>query len=243
MENTDKTKDNKFKGNELFNDNSSTNPDQIYKMFETQKDTNKSFNNSIKSITQMIKDLIDLSEGNNLSIKETRKKIDLANSAIKTQNEKVENIKKNINDLKEETEKQKEETEKQKYLSIELLTIFVSIFTFISVEIQIMKYVDDYLRIAGLSLIFFSGLLLFLCSIYLFLNKTRTNDFILARREYWLLIICVIFCLLGILLTGLGDWKNPASIKNSPDFIELENKNRLLEQKMIKVESDLSLPG
>lgn len=55
-----------------------------------------------------------------------------------------------------------EETKTMKIDFITVIGIFVSIFTFISIEIQILRYVCDFFRIAGFSLIIFGSLIGFI---------------------------------------------------------------------------------
>lgn len=131
----------------------------------------------------------------------------------------------------------------QKINFIEIIGVFVGIFTFISVEIQILKYANSILSIAGLSLIFYSGLLLFLYTIYYYVHKIKLNHLKLTLREKWIFGICIGMATLGIVFVWAGDYRNPAVVKNSPDFLELDNMNRILEQRIIMLENDVSLPG
>ncbi len=80
----------------------------------------------------------------------------------------VYNKLKKIEKEQEKTNHLIEEFKKDRVNHIEILAIFVAIFAFLSVEFQILKSVTDILRIAGLSVIIFSGIL-FLLLIYLLL--------------------------------------------------------------------------
>lgn len=129
-----------------------------------------------------------------------------------------------ITTLKKEQEKTNEliqELRKDKHNLIEILAIFVGIFTFLSVEIQILKSVTDFLRIAGLSIIIFAGLLFFITNLF-FIAEKWINIESKITSLWWYNCIAIGILALGILLVGFGDYKNPAVIKNNRDFIQLE---------------------
>ncbi|HAT8267598.1 TPA: hypothetical protein JBI63_11475 [Legionella pneumophila] len=135
---------------------------------------------------------------------------------------------KKIHDNQKQTTKLIEEFKKDKHNLIEILGIFVGIFTFLSIEIQILRNVTDFLRIAGLSIISFSGLIFFNITLFIFGERwlNKTTEFTGLKR-YYLLVFLSLF--IGILLVSIGDYKNPANIKNNMNFIALEelvNKNK-----------------
>jgi len=102
---------------------------------------------------------------------------------INEQEEKIKQIKTKFNE-------QKREVKNMKIDFIAVIGIFVSIFTFISIEIQILRYVCDFWRIAGFSLIIFGSLSGFVILIHsIFSQKEIKNK---------ILIFCIVIFLLGI---------------------------------------------
>ena len=97
---------------------------------------------------------------------------------------------KQIKDQKVEIKKLKEETRTIKIDFIAVIGIFVSIFTFISIEIQILRYVCDFWRIAGFSLIIFGSLSSFVILVHSIFSQKEIKNKILA--------FCVAIFLLGI---------------------------------------------
>jgi hypothetical protein len=129
---------------------------------------------------------------------------------------------------------------------IEIVGIFVAIFTFVSVEIQILRGVTDYLRVAGLSVLLFSGLSFFLLVLFFISeNWVRKNNEdkkynYFYKKSFGVFIILVIISLVGgIYLVVKGDYNNPSNIKNNQYFMELENKNTRLERKVDKLQLEI----
>ncbi|HDO8716220.1 TPA: hypothetical protein P5N18_003071, partial [Legionella pneumophila] len=126
-----------------------------------------------------------------------------------------------------------DELRRDKHNLIEVMGIFVGIFTFLSIEIQILKTVTDFLRIAGLSIITFSGITFFLITLFIFGERwiNKETNFVGLKRFYFISIIAL---LVGISLVAVGDYNNPAAIKNEQNFVKLkqvveENKTLLSE--------------
>ena len=100
------------------------------------------------------------------------------------------------------------ETSEAKNLSrsIEILAIFVTLFTFISLETQILRSGISFLSAIGFSLIMLSGLCFFIFSLHFFTSKDIKWHFI----KYFL---CLIFVFI-ILIVGLFViWKGENSFK------------------------------
>jgi len=103
--------------------------------------------------------------------------------------------------LIQENAKLKEQQESFRNYKIDFITvggIFVSIFTFVSIEIQILKYVCDFWRIAGFSLIMFGALSSFAFLIqYIGKNWTQQKyDF--PKLHFFL--FCILPFAIGIFL-------------------------------------------
>ncbi len=82
---------------------------------------------------------------------------------------------------------------------ITLTGVFVSIFTFISVEIQILKYLCDFYKIAAFTFIFAGTLILFISLLdYIAKGWLKDKDQILGRLNY------VIFIGMMLIIGGLA---------------------------------------
>lgn len=121
-----------------------------------------------------------------------------------------------------ETKELMRELKQDKHSLIGILTIFVAIFTFLSIELQILKSVTDYLRLAGLSIIILASLLFFVTNLHIIAEKWINNDCKLPKIWWTYNVLAVILLALGVLLMEFGDYKNPANIENDRNFIELK---------------------
>lgn len=122
--------------------------------------------------------------------------------------------------------------DRDKLKLVEILGVFVALFTFVSVEIKILSTVSSYLRIVGLSFVMFSGVSCFLFML-LFITDSWLSDSKKSNKKGLLpIVITVVALALGIILTAAGDFKNPAEIKNNTDFIELQGVSNSCTQKL-----------
>ena len=97
-------------------------------------------------------------------------------------NKYADRLKKIENDL---VKKEKEEI-KSSNRNIEILAIFVSLFTFISIETQILRSGISFITAVGFSLLIFAGLLFFIFSLNFFIkNEKKWQDFV----QYLVLLI------------------------------------------------------
>ena len=148
-------------------------PESSSRYYEEKPKTSSGL--SSEQVSEIIKGLIEI---NKREIEEYKKKTD-----------------KQINEQEKEIEKIKEETKTIKIDFIAVIGIFVSIFTFISIEIQILKYVCDFWRIAGFSLIIFGSLSSFVILVHsIFSQKEIKNK---------ILFFCIVIFLLGIFIGSI----------------------------------------
>lgn len=103
------------------------------------------------------------------------------------------NVKKGIRALK-----------KEKISLIGMLGIFVAVFTFITVDIKILADADGFLAIAGLSMLMFSGLTLFVCLIHVLATKWLEGEYAEPPKKFMRWVIGL--AIGGVVLTALGDF-------------------------------------
>lgn len=201
------------------------------KIIEDQKKFDKQ-ENQISQIIEVLRKLLD----------------DYSKKFNENENKQNE-IQKNLEKTGENLKKTREEIEKwkdDKVNLIEILGIFVAIFTFVSVEIQILKGVTDYLRVAGLSILLFSGLSFFLLVLFFVSeNWVRKNNESEKYKHFYkksfviFIVLVFISLIFGIVLVTKGDYNNPANIKNNRNFIELKNENTKLEKEVNTLRLDI----
>ncbi|MFN7160799.1 MAG: hypothetical protein ACK4NC_04300 [Candidatus Gracilibacteria bacterium] len=134
--------------------------------------------------------------------------------------------------FKQELKKQKDSIENDKIRVIELLGIFVAIFTFFSIEVQILKAVTDFWRIGGLTIIMLGGIV-FLVLLSLLITEFWIKGKKLAKIPEEIikfLFGALLLILLGAVILAFGDKNNPAVIENNASFIEQQNRIKTLEQ-------------
>lgn len=167
----------------------------------------------------------------------------LTNQLTKSTKE-IETLKNNYSKLENEakaTYKEfKQETQTDKSKLIEVVGIFVAIFTFISVEVQILESVNGILRIAGFTILLFALLMLFLFLLnYMADNWINKHDNFLPQIKHPFFLYVMILVIISLVLIGFGDYKNPAEIKNNKEYIELKEQVDMLEIDKASVEEKL----
>ncbi len=151
-------------------------------------------------------------------------------------NTKQNNLDKQQKEMVREMERWKDD----KVNLIEIVGIFVAIFTFISVQVQVFKGVTGFSRVAGLIILFFSGITFFLALLFYISETWVRKDRNSMPKYFWLFIIGIILVSFGGLwAVKFGDKNNPSNIKNNRDFIELENKNNRLEKKVDRLQLEM----
>lgn len=139
----------------------------------------------ILSSEEIKKTIAAIIERDRIDVKQYKEEFD---NQIKDQLNNIEGVRKQI--------------EKVKIDFIAVIGIFVSIFTFISIEIQILRYVHDFFRIAGFSLIIFGSLTGFIILLHSIFSEKK------VKWSIWCL--CILLFLLGILFGSI------------PYFIEIQ---------------------
>ena len=148
-------------------------------------------------------------------------------------------------DLTKDLAKQTKNLETEKTNLIEVVGVFVAIFTFISVEIKILNQATDFLRIAGLSILLFSGLFLFIYLLFVIAENWVGKEAKYLARTLW---VSGGLALIGIVLVTIGDYKNPAAVANNKEFMDLkafseesENKIQNLNLSVKSLKKDLDI--
>lgn len=134
-----------------------------------------------------------------------------------------------------------ENIKNDKFRLVEILGIFVAIFTFVSIEIQILRVATDFLRLAGLTVIIFSALSFFLFTLHLISEVwiRQSKPYKLDKKTTIFYGIVFLILIFGILLVGLGDYKNPSVITENEDFLRLKEQVNNLENESTELKSDI----
>jgi len=122
---------------------------------------------------------------------------------------------KQIKAITDDMDKLKGDTDKlreSQFSIIEILGIFVALFTFISVEFQIFRSFTSWKAGASLTLILLGSLLFFIVVIGLILNRN------LSKKIFGVMFAAFIFIIMGVFLFAY------AGI-NNPEYISLEAKD------------------
>jgi len=101
-------------------------------------------------------------------------------------------------------ERLKQDLTNERLNNITIFGIFASLVTFLSVEIQVFKNIDNFWLLIGLSAFLVSSLLLFVFSIHsIARNKLGWKDF-LSTPIFWLFILFLIFSFVIFALNSKG---------------------------------------
>lgn len=112
-----------------------------------------------------------------------------SSSTFKVPKERIDNLDKRIDGIEAKINE-------VNFRTIELLAFFVAIFTFISVDIQVFKYVISWLAAAGFTLIMLGGLFLFLIILSkLILERETTKGTIILGISSACFIVIGILCI------------------------------------------------
>ncbi|MEK7652003.1 MAG: hypothetical protein AAB351_02240 [Patescibacteria group bacterium] len=132
-------------------------------------------------------------------------------------------IKKIENDL---AAKEKDEI-KSSNRNIEILAVFVTLFTFISIETQILRSGISFITAVGFSLLMLGGLLFFIFSLNFFIKNERVrSDF----GQYFILLLVALFVLCsGLVLIYKGEEKFQANFDD-----KYYKKTEIEQQIMLK---------
>lgn len=161
-------------------------------------------------------------------IKQVQEKQETYSNAI---DEALNNIYSEIGNF--ETISQKSQNEinilkRDKIELISLLGIFVSIFTFVSVEIRILQTVNNIFQIAGLTIIMFSGIILFALLIHLISNQWIHGEYKKIPWPFLSMVIIALFLGLGIIAYSYyiphSENLEIEKIKNQIEKLEITNE-------------------
>jgi hypothetical protein len=106
-------------------------------------------------------------------------------------------LKENVKQLRSELLETKRSFSSDKISLITVLGIFVSIFTFISVEIQVLKYICDFYKIVGFTFILPAILMIFVVTLDYVARSWIDNNSQIAYKKICLVLV-VIFILMFV---------------------------------------------
>lgn len=154
-----------------------------------------------------------------------------------------------VNDLNHKDKLKEEEIKNLRKENIELIGLFVAIFTFISVEITILKYANNSFTLFGLSLILLGAIIFLLSTLVLILDKnifySSVKNFLHSKYPVLVLVSLIVLiagCLLGVkgqkLITE--DQVYQQQIKDLNDKLNSTNETIDLLNKHIQVVEKLN---
>ena len=114
---------------------------------------------------------------------------------------------KNHDELKLDFQKLKDDFEKSKYDLVTLLGVFVGIITYLGLEIQVFKTINNPLVIVGISFFFIASILLFVLTINLIL-KNETVDWKCFKNPLYCILSFLLILSISFIIIGYCDFKN-----------------------------------
>lgn len=148
--------------------------------------------------------------------------------------EKQTEIVKNHESLRDEVKKFEQEVGSDKIRAIEIIGIFIALFTFASLEISILQEVDSGWKLFSLSFIVFSGLLFFAWLIFLiaekWLNKDRPKQ--INPKEYLFPIFAISLLIIG----GMLWWFSSSEQAITSQQKDISTKIDLMQNRIKNIE-------
>lgn len=156
------------------------------------------------------------------------------NERTKKFEEKVALISVDSDNKQDSINKKFDELNRDKISFITVSGIFVAIFTFISIEIQILRYICDFYKIIGFTFIFAGILILFISLLDYVARSWIENAVSNQKRVEIVLIVAIILIAIGLIEVGKSnnDWKcndseNNSIIQFNPEIKPLDVKVNL----------------
>jgi len=131
-------------------------------------------------------------------------------------------IKTELSGLKKDFTESKEDALKSTNKNVEILAIFVALFTFISIDMQVFKFDISMLSAIGITLLTLGSLLFFILILHWIINKIEFSGLFLG-----LLVMIFVLVILGIFCVSF-DYKNYTS-KIKEKFYDREQVDYLIK--------------
>ncbi len=157
-------------------------------------------------------------------------------SILDTKNQKIE---KNLKQLTKNVTKNVKALSKNKTDFITMSGIFISIFTFISIEIKILTEITDLLRLSGFTIILASLLIWFVLLIHIVASKRINDEYSPPPEKYH--IAAILWVLIWIILVTMGDYNNPSVTKINNKIAELTGKITIFEEQLKLLEKKVEI--
>ncbi len=143
-------------------------------------------------------------------------------------------IVKNHESLKDDVKNFKQEVGGDKIRAIEIIGIFIALFTFASLEISILQKVDSGWKLFSLSFIVFSGLLFFAWLIFLiaekWLNRDRPKQ--ITPKEYLFPLFAISLLIIG----GILWWFSSSEQAITSQQKDINTKIDLMQNRIENIE-------
>lgn len=114
---------------------------------------------------------------------------------------------KRLNALKVEFSQAKQDNAREANRNVEILAIFVTLFTFISIETQILRSGIDFLTAIGFSIVLFSGLTFFLFTLKFLVKDewSKFGQYLISLIFTLILMVAGLFCVWKGQISFYGD--------------------------------------
>jgi hypothetical protein len=116
-------------------------------------------------------------------------------------------LKSDFNEQKDKIVSLKNELEKSKFDVITLIGIFVGLITYLGLEIQVFKAINDPLLIIGISVFFISSILLFILSINEVVKQTKPPQWVNFKNPLYTILITLFAISIFSIVIGYKNYR------------------------------------
>lgn len=110
-----------------------------------------------------------------------------------------------VSKLENELRAAKNNFEKSRFEIITLIGVFVGLITYLGLEIQVFKSINNPLLIIGISLFFIASILLFILTIDLILKKSGEIRWSNLNNPLYIILIILLIISIFFILSGTGN--------------------------------------
>lgn len=136
--------------------------------------------------------------------------------------ESFDKLQADVHQLEKDLTEAKKEFEKSRFDLITILGLFVGLITFLGLEVQVFKTVNNPLMIIGVTIFFIASILLFILCINMILKRLSTITWKDFNNPLYIILVTLLLVSIAFILFGNKDysqyqrgWKN-----YSPSFYE-----------------------
>lgn len=115
-------------------------------------------------------------------------------------------LQEDVNKLKNDLTEAKKEFEKSRFDLITILGLFVGLITFLGLEVQVFKTINNPLMIIGVTIFFIASILLFILCINTVLKKLGTVAWKDFNNPLYIILVILLLISLAFILFGNKDY-------------------------------------